>query len=116
MSDLVDKKWQIPTSEVTNWKDAASQFRLPYWDWARKQEYAKNFAIPQVCTLDTVKVLLPGNKSREMSNPLAGFRNPKRNASGKSVPMGDPTMGKYAIKDDTAVPAGSPPLPVSLMY
>lgn len=110
MGDLIDS-WHLSGAEEETWRMAASQFRLPYWDWARKQDYSKNFAIPQVCTFDCVDVTLPGDQKQTIPNPLVGFTNPTQ-IGGRNVAMGDPVMGSNAIKDDTAVP---PALPVSVL-
>lgn len=111
MRDIIDS-WHLPGEEEERWHMAASQFRLPYWDWAQKQEYRGDFALPQVCTLDSVNIVVPGGQ-KTIFNPLVKFTNPKT-VNGKSVPMGDPAMGENAIKDDTDVPAGWEPLPVSV--
>lgn len=108
MGDLI-ASWHLSGAEEQTWRMAASQFRLPYWDWAQKQVYWKNFAIPQVCTLEDIDVILPGNQTKTIPNPLVGFTNPTQ------VPMGDPSMGPNAIKDDTDVPSGWAPLPVSVL-
>ena len=113
MLDLI-KEWHISEEEKLKWLDAASRFRLPYWDWARKQTYVKNYGIPEICTRDTWDIVKPGtNGAKEaFNNPLTGFKNPKRGPDGERVPMGDPLMGKNAIPDDKSVP--SEPLPVSI--
>ncbi|OCL09390.1 Di-copper centre-containing protein [Glonium stellatum] len=111
MGDIITS-WNLSGAEEKTWRTAASQFRLPYWDWARKQDYWKNFAIPQVCTLDYIDVTLPGGQKKSIPNPLVGFTNPMQ-IDGKNVAMGDPAMGPNAIKDDTDVPDGWEPLPWS---
>jgi hypothetical protein len=90
-------------SEEQLWRTEAKRFRLPYWDWARVQEYTGNFAIPQVCTLTKVTVVMPGNSSTTLDNPLAGFTNPKQ-VNGQNIPMGDPAMGIYRIQDNGNLP------------
>lgn len=102
MNEIIDcwvKKGELndPTEENI-WRSAASQFRLPYWDWAKKQHYIKDFGVPQVCTFDTVEILMPGGKSQTIPNPLARFQNPKL-VGKEPVAMGDSSMGIYAIED-----------------
>ena len=77
--------------EQATWRNAASQFRLPYWDWARIQSYAGSFGIPQVFTVDSIPVIKPGGLIEEFPNPLVKFRNPE------NVAMGDISMGKNRI-------------------
>ena len=81
-----------PTEEA-EWRKSASRFRLPYWDWARKQGYTGNFGVPQVCTMEKVKIVAPGGKYEERENPLVCFKNP----SGK--PMGHASMGDNKVRD-----------------
>lgn len=88
------KSWNLEGADANPWLHAAYTFRLPYWDWAQRQPYIDDFGIPQICTQDTVTVDLPGNKTETFENPLAKFTNPK------GVAMGDPSMGKYAVKNN----------------
>lgn len=93
--------------EEESWRAAADQFRLPYWDWARKQDYDGNFAIPQVCVLDTVEIILVGGEvNSSFPNPLIGFQNPT------GVAMGDESMGANKIQDDIDKKDPSNNLPV----
>ena len=95
------------------WRNAASLFRLPYWDWARKNTIS---SIPQICTLEKIEIVMPGGQDLLFSNPLICFRNPKLDKEGKNVAMGDPLMEENAIEDDTDVPEGSHILPVGVTY
>ena len=109
--------WQLADPAVEKiWRQAASQFRLPYWDWARKQEYAKNFAIPQICTLEYIEIPMPSGGIVSVPNPLVSFQNPKTDSKGDHVPMGDPLMKENAIQDDTDVAPGTDILPVSATH
>ncbi|KAL3426473.1 hypothetical protein PVAG01_03264 [Phlyctema vagabunda] len=92
--DLADE------AELEQWTSAAAQFRLPYWDWARKQPYHGNFAIPEVCTQDTVEIITAGGEmDLKFPNPLVGFRNPS------GVAMGDKSIMKLnAISDNGELP------------
>lgn len=113
----------IDQNEKNTWSDAASQFRLPYWDWARKQVSTGTYGIPQLCILDKVDIVKPGAKgvTEPFDNPLTGFTNPKKNGSGQNVPMGDQLMGPNAIADnrvDVQVHGQTTvkTLPVSLLF
>ncbi|KAK4696632.1 hypothetical protein P7C71_g1311, partial [Lecanoromycetidae sp. Uapishka_2] len=101
MLELISK-WPINDREKETWRAAASQFRLPYWDWAQKQVYTGDYGLPQICTQDTWNIVKPGaNGAKEpFDNPLTGFINPKKDSLGQSVPMGDKSMGPNAIGDD----------------
>jgi hypothetical protein len=109
------QEWRLDPEEEEPWRNAATQFRLPYWDWARKQEYSQNFAIPIVCTLETIDIIVPGGKTIQVANPLVGFQNPMVNSKGEHVVMGDPSMKENAIKNDPILPPppGTETLPVS---
>ena len=86
--------WKLSDLEEEEiWRKAANQFRLPYWDWARKQEYTGNFGIPQVCTVDSINIIMPGGQSKPFPNPLIKFQNPS------NVAMGDTSMKANAISD-----------------
>ena len=94
---------KVSGDEKQLWLAAASQFRLPYWDWARKQKYTDKpkFGVPEICTKDSWPILEPGRDRKVVPfpNPLTGYNNPKM-VDGKNVPFGDASMGKYAIPDD----------------
>ncbi|KAI4209158.1 MAG: hypothetical protein LQ351_007874 [Letrouitia transgressa] len=105
MVDFI-KGLNVSEGEKELWSTAASQFRLPYWDWARKQPYTQDYGIPQICTQPTWPVIQPGTNGKTIliENPLTGFSNPKRNSQNQRVPMGDKLMGANAIKDDGTLP------------
>ena len=100
MNSIIDN-WKISDSnEEGKWRKAANQWRLPYWDWAIPQPYINNFGVPKVCTYEEVTISMPYGKTRTITNPLKQFSNPKKDAGGLPVPMGDPSMGENAIKCD----------------
>ena len=102
MLEIIASWESIDTEERKTWRNAANQFRLPYWDWARTK------AIPSICRDAEINILMPGNQpQKQVTNPLAKFRNPK------NVAMGDPSMKENAIQDDKDVAEGSHILPVS---
>lgn len=101
--------WNLPDSERETWFDAAAIWRLPYWDWARKQTYPgepdkqyDDFGIPYLFTLEVVPVFLPSGRRNDYPNPLWKFENPERDANGKPLAMGSmpPEKKAYNIKDD----------------
>ena len=98
MNEII-QGWQgLTDNQLADWRLAAFMFRLPYWDWAAKQKWANNFALPQVFTLEEVKIFKEDEKWYDVSNPLWQFDNPLE------IPMGDPKMGVWAIKDNGDLP------------
>lgn len=95
--------WKLEQAEATRWHESADQWRLPYWDWARKQSYTKNFAVPYLFSLEVVPVYLPFQKPlMDYSNPLWKFDNPEKGPDDMPLAMGDmpPGKEKWNIKDD----------------
>ncbi|KAF4341939.1 tyrosinase precursor [Fusarium beomiforme] len=126
MIEIIDS-WELSESETARWKKAADGWRLPYWDWARKQEYTQNFALPEVLTLTTVAIFppqglkVPINNPQAYPNPLYGFGNPEKNADGTPRPLGQMPADKalWNIKDNgprgvSNTPANPDVLPWSL--
>jgi hypothetical protein len=108
---LKEGKFKSPTEE-SEWRLAAAQFRLPYWDWARATGDPKKFAIPDVCWQEYVNIAMPGGIMVDYLNPLCGFQNPTTDSTGKPVAMGNATyMGVNTIKDNDS-DKKNPPLPV----
>ena len=105
MLELI-QAWEISDQEKATWLDAASQFRLPYWDWAQKQPSTGDYGIPQICAQAAWPIVMPGTNenTKPYENPLTGFLNPKTNAIGQRVPMGDPSMKANAIQNSGALP------------
>ncbi|MCJ1389657.1 hypothetical protein MMC18_002514 [Xylographa bjoerkii] len=98
--DIIGSWSGMTESQLAPWKDAAFMFRLPYWDWARKQTYVDNFALPQVFTVENVNIFLNDGTWRDLPNPLWKFQNPMGN-----VPMGDKkVMQDWAIQDNGSFP------------
>ena len=87
---------QIPADQKAPWQLAASQWRLPYWDWAALQPYINNYGLPELLTLQQVNIVLPNSNLKKVpvDNPLWKFTNPS------GAPMGDPSMGDLAIQAD----------------
>jgi tyrosinase len=86
----------IPEDQQAPWKLAASQWRLPYWDWAAVQPYINNYGVPELLTLQKVNIVLPKSNLQKVpfDNPLWKFTNPS------GTPMGDSSMGDVAIQAD----------------
>jgi hypothetical protein len=105
MLDIIEAT--VPDSEKELWKSAAQHWRLPYWDWAADQPYVKDFGVPELTTLEKVDIVLPNLGKANVDNPLWKFTNP----NGK--PMGDRSMGKYAIAADGDLPVCSCVYPIN---
>ena len=78
------------------WKEAADNFRLPYWDWAQTPDLPTQF-----CDMPTLEIkAIQGSGTDKFDNPLYKFINPKKGADGKAVAFGDASMGIYKIPDN----------------
>lgn len=109
MNSIIDN-WKLSDSkDEEKWREAANQWRLPYWDWAIPQPYINNFGVPEVCTYEDITISMPYGKTQTIENPLKQFSNPKKDAGGSRVPMGDPSMGVNAIKYDDPNVGITPP-------
>ncbi|KAL4862058.1 common central domain of tyrosinase-domain-containing protein [Aspergillus spectabilis] len=80
-------EFNISPDRQAPWKDAAREWRLPYWDWALKQPYINDLGVPRIFTEDRVDILDFADNSpatmENIENPLARFSNPT------GVAMGD---------------------------
>jgi tyrosinase len=106
MKDIIEE-WKLEKDEDSIWREAADTWRLPYWDWARRQVYAETFALPEVLTMATVKIFPPKSKAElyeeKYPNPLYGFDNPEKDKeTGDPLPFGKMPKGKekYNINDN----------------
>ena len=99
MNGIIQGWLGVDKNQLADWRLAAFMFRLPYWDWAAKQTWVDNFALPQVFTMQSVKIFKEDQKWYEVSNPLWQFSNPLG-----PIPMGDPKMGVWAIDDNGNLP------------
>ncbi|KAF4990549.1 hypothetical protein FGRMN_8410 [Fusarium graminum] len=116
MNEIIDA-WELSETEIARWKKAADGWRLPYWDWARKQKYTQNFALPQVLTLETVEIFppqdlkVPIKNPETYPNPLFGFENPEKKADGTPLPLGQMPGNKslWNIKDNDEHNKGNSP-------
>ncbi|KAH8660069.1 common central domain of tyrosinase-domain-containing protein [Xylariales sp. PMI_506] len=104
------KEWKLSPTAEAEWNQAADSWRLPYWDWARRQSYNDEFSLPYALTLDIVPIYPPSGETKH-PNPLWGFDNPEKGPDGKPRKMGDMPPGKEAwnIKDDASGPPPAMP-------
>ncbi|KAI6760465.1 hypothetical protein HG530_009325 [Fusarium avenaceum] len=113
---LVINDWAIESglsvSDAEVWHAAADNWRMPYWDWARRQGYDEDLVLPQVLTQATVRIFPPDAVQNHFSadglhpNPLLGFENPEKNQeTGEPLPFGNLPGFKstWNIKDNPAV-------------
>lgn len=102
MQAIIDA-FPITQQAKQEWLQARAQFRLPYWDWARQQQYDsgyKSFGIPEVFTKDQISIMDYDNKTKIVTNPLVKYVNPRLGDNKKPLPMGHLDMGKYRIWDN----------------
>lgn len=101
---------KLDDTEKEKWRDAASNWRFPYWDWATKQAYKQtsqektataNYVVPQVCAVDRVPIWVSKGETLH-PNPLARFENPDKDSEGKPCEFGklNPGNEQYNISDD----------------
>ena len=103
--------WNLELEDTKAWIHASYQWRMPYWDWARKQRYCDDFALPHVLTQAQVPIYPPKHLIKDLypaansyPNPLWGFDNPETDKHGNPLPFGSMPPGKemYNIKNDPA--------------
>nr|RBQ94040.1 hypothetical protein FVER53263_03534 [Fusarium verticillioides] len=102
----------LPVSEADEWFTAAKHWRMPYWDWARRQRYHEDLVCPPVLTQGAVRIYPPTTiknqfpRSGLYPNPLVGFENPEKHPNtGKPLPFGSMPgkKSKWNIKDNPIV-------------
>ncbi|KAI3577567.1 common central domain of tyrosinase-domain-containing protein [Fusarium oxysporum f. sp. albedinis] len=47
MKEIITE-WSLNSAQAAEWEEAADTWRLPYWDWARKQKYNEKYSLPEV--------------------------------------------------------------------
>jgi Common central domain of tyrosinase len=84
----------LSAADQVPWKTAAQQWRLPYWDWAVKQDYLspRNYGVPEVFTQQRVTILDFNGSQVQVDNPLWRFVNPRK------VAMGASSMAQFGIR------------------
>ena len=108
MKDIISA-WELSATETARWRKAADTWRMPYWDWARKQQYTENFALPKILTARSVEIFPPESiKERfknlqKYPNPLFGYENPEKDKTGSTRAFGNMPTGKemWNIRDNT---------------
>lgn len=83
---------KFPVGQQNELKDAAQQWRLPFWDWASKKPVENappDYDVPQLIRLESVKIRGPEGW-KWVKNPLYVFKMPG------NVPMSD---GKVELKE-----------------
>lgn len=81
-----------------DWKKAAQQWRLPFWDWAIPQSDTNKFGVPGIVGLEQLEILKLGGKDKEsVKNPLYKYTN---KIDGQEVSMNDAKMKPYQLDYD----------------
>ncbi|KAF5575372.1 tyrosinase precursor [Fusarium pseudocircinatum] len=110
-------EYGLPISEADEWYTAANHWRMPYWDWARRQRYHEDLVCPPVLTQGAVRIYPPPTLQNQFPrsglypNPLVGFENPEKDPNtGEPLPFGSMPGGKskWNIKDNPIVHAELP--------
>ncbi|KAG5781349.1 hypothetical protein H9Q73_004978 [Fusarium xylarioides] len=105
-------EYRLPISEADEWFTAAKHWRMPYWDWARRQQYHEDLVCPPVLTQGAVRIYPPPSirnlfpPSGLYPNPLVGFENPEKDPKKrKPLPFGSMPKGKtkWNIQDNPIV-------------
>ncbi|KAB8269268.1 tyrosinase [Aspergillus minisclerotigenes] len=97
--NIMDKEI-VPSIQNTDrreeWKAAAKQWRLPYWDWALPQADTGKLGVPKLVDESRVQILkLDSQDLESVLNPLHKYTN---RFGGRGVAMGDQrTLGGFAI-------------------
>ncbi|KJK87485.1 hypothetical protein H633G_08670 [Metarhizium anisopliae BRIP 53284] len=86
------------TAVRQDWKKAAQQWRLPFWDWAIPQSDTNKFGVPGIVGREQLEILKLGGKDKEsVKNPLYKYTN---KINGEEVSMNDPKMEPYQLDYD----------------
>ncbi|KAF5594587.1 uncharacterized protein FSUBG_9407 [Fusarium subglutinans] len=72
-------EWGLDSADAAEWQEAADAWRLPYWDWARKQKYNDKYSLPLILTFKVVTVYPPDHPKglTGVTNPFYEFKNPE---------------------------------------
>ncbi|KAH6869516.1 hypothetical protein B0T10DRAFT_418433 [Thelonectria olida] len=106
---VIIKEWKLEGTQLADWEKAAEQWRLPYWDWARKQTYSDKYSLPYVLTVDRVAIYPPNGDTLVVDNPFWGFENPQKHDDGKprkfnDMPKTPVDMTKWNINNTSSNP------------
>lgn len=104
-------------NEMKLWTTAKDTWRMPYWDWARRQSYNEDFTYPQVLVQGPVRIFVPEKlkmyypPSGLYANPFWSFENPEKDENGNPCEFGKMPKGKrdYNIEDDPVKHPDAPP-------
>ncbi|RKL26868.1 hypothetical protein BFJ70_g11741 [Fusarium oxysporum] len=105
-------KHELPISEADEWYKVARTWRMPYWDWARRQRYDEDLVCPPVLTQVAVRIYPPATMKNQFPrsglypNPLLSFENPEKDPkTGKPLPFGSmpEVKTKWNIQDNPIV-------------
>jgi tyrosinase len=70
----------VPELHKQEWRNAARQWRLPYWDFAKTSgpQATRRLALPVLCKSDKVVILNPANPGThmELPNPVYKYEAP----------------------------------------
>ncbi|KAF5672507.1 tyrosinase precursor [Fusarium heterosporum] len=113
---LVIEDWETESGfsavESEIWHRAADNWRMPYWDWARRQEYDQDLVLPKVLTEESVHIYPPATAQGRYAadglypNPLLRFENPEKTPeTGVPLPFGKLPGDKssWNIEDNPAI-------------
>ncbi|KAF5001204.1 hypothetical protein FGRMN_1228 [Fusarium graminum] len=121
MADVIDhwvKEHKLDKDpEFPLWQQAKDTWRMPYWDWARRQSYSEDFAYPQVLVKGPVRIFPPKSvkkfypPSGLYANPFWSFENPEQDDDGNPLAFGamPDDKCKYNIEDDPVEHNKEPP-------
>ncbi|TVY78681.1 Tyrosinase [Fusarium oxysporum f. sp. cubense] len=78
MKEIITE-WSLDSAQAAEWEEAADTWRLPYWDWARKQKYNEKYSFPEVLMFKFVTIYPPQKPEglTDITNPFYEFRNPE---------------------------------------
>ncbi|KAF3025861.1 hypothetical protein E8E14_014793 [Neopestalotiopsis sp. 37M] len=102
---LQNMNFNKPANAKEKWIEAADSWRLPYWDWALRQNGTDESGLPWVFTEEQIEIEAAVGRSEWVPNPLWLFLNPLKEGN-TPVAFGDKAkMGKNAWVVD---PKGNP--------
>ena len=105
-------KYGLSAAEAEEWYAVAKSWRMPYWDWARHQQYSEDLVCPPILTQGPVRIYPPAAvgdyypPSGLYANPFWNFENPEKDEkTGKPLPFGSMPDNKtrWNIKDNPIV-------------
>lgn len=66
----------FPPQKREELKPALDSWRMPYWDWALRDNVTKELIIPELLEQNTVSVLRPSGLTETIGNPLLRYAFP----------------------------------------